>query len=1268
MKRLCIAFAAAVAVGCAVAETVYWTKINAASGTDDDAQWGIPGNWTDESGAPLSVAPTNGTHDIKIPALPSNHDGSRREINTGALSGNDGNVYITYPAVNPSIVSIGASNDVYDTWLWTVNIADRVNGNRHTPFVRFFSVADPNGFEGCWTTDDSKSTLELRAAADFVPTLHSLDATCRPYIRVPDSGTAGAIASMSKPGTVSKDGDGELRVATTLGEDSRFTVEKGTLTLEGGDADAEVAALLKTAALHLDATRSDTFKTEKKITDGEEYTIVKEWHDVNGNGNYAYHETYSSSSVYFYPYSHGAFISPATSPTGLPLVDFGSHCKDEGRFGPSNCWLRLSSAVKDPLEVFYAVQTPGGTGGCTILGSHDESGLAFLVERGSTKLFCDYSAGSIGRNGDIMINGRSVPFAETKNYTSSTLTNVSVISIAVRPGAKVGLLGSDRHYVSRSGGSRLGEVLLFTNQLTRAQRVRISRYLTRRWVTGEAEELDADAVIMKTSDGGIGVGNGRKARVGVVKASGKRLRKTGGGMLEVGLLEPQDAVVEIEDGAVSFAAGQEPAVGAPAENPYIWLDANKTATLVQKEFDGSDNVYVSEWKDCRADCEVKALAISNAPPRMPYLVSDIGNGRGAGVSLGKKGNTTQSWFALPTWGKDGIYGSGNPVTGDTYAGFIVLRMNELNNPNNIFGSSTMQMMRASYIYLLASKYCDSKSPSAFWSINGVPVDPWEDVSVKINQTNDVVLVSFRSLSPLTVNAITKDRKNMQHPSAGGMTIGEFITYHRKLSREEFIATEAYLLEKWLGVEHPVRRSAATSMTFAFADEAAMRLHGENDLSLKAARGGDGNLVKTGSGSVATEVPVDPGSVSESISVEDGGFEADISIAGRAYFHFDASRPETLDTYAGEDGKTYVKSWHDLSTNGLFACSTKYHPTSPYPKFVISDPTLKAVEMPDGQTRNVIDFGAVCNTSWTEDKKPGDSASVYFSRSFAGAIAVQEKVREIYIIQTSSDNNAHFIGHYKGDATKPENGSLYFQRGGTGIFYPTYTSSRIQDGYIALDRTPRAVSYALPKNTWCLVSVGATDSVIVDSFMHDRNCNAGGGSIAEVIAFDFALTPTQRAALEQRLMRKWGIGNELPPLVESKSVFVSDGASLAVGDNTLKTSALGGGGTLSAAGVAVADGGTLSFSYRSKDDVDAFHVDGAFRLEGSCTVKVDVKDISAVGEGVYTLLSATGGIEGSDLDRLVLSADFGRRWKAHLFLRGGSLCLRVIPKGFSLIVR
>ncbi|MBO7206385.1 MAG: hypothetical protein J6W10_02095, partial [Kiritimatiellae bacterium] len=68
VKRSFVALVAALSFGGAVAETVYWTKTNAASGTDDDAQWGIPENWLDESGAPLSVAPTNGTHDIKIPA------------------------------------------------------------------------------------------------------------------------------------------------------------------------------------------------------------------------------------------------------------------------------------------------------------------------------------------------------------------------------------------------------------------------------------------------------------------------------------------------------------------------------------------------------------------------------------------------------------------------------------------------------------------------------------------------------------------------------------------------------------------------------------------------------------------------------------------------------------------------------------------------------------------------------------------------------------------------------------------------------------------------------------------------------------------------------------------------------------------------------------------------------------------------------------------------------------------------------------------------
>jgi hypothetical protein len=199
-------------------------------------------------------------------------------------------------------------------------------------------------------------------------------------------------------------------------------------------------------------------------------------------------------------------------------------------------------------------------------------------------------------------------------------------------------------------------------------------------------------------------------------------------------------------------------------------------------------------------------------------------------------------------------------------------------------------------------------------------------------------------------------------------------------------------------------------------------------------------------------------------------------------------------------------------------------------------------------------------------------------------------------------------------------------------------------------------------------VGATDYVTVDSFMHDRNCNAGGGSIAEVIAFDFELTAAQRAALEQRLMRKWGIGNEQPPLVASGSVHVADGASLALGDNMLETKSLGGGGTLSVSEVAVEDGGTLSFAYRGGDDIDSLKVQGALEFAGACTVNVVAEDVNAVKEGRYMLLSATNGIEGLDLSNFVLSADFGARWKTNLFLRDGALWLRVVPKGFSVIVR
>lgn len=1277
-KLLCVV---ALVAGLALplrADVAIWTNMvksayaGIAETTNPNAMWGAPGNWTDANGVALEVAPTNGTHDIRLPAITA--DGSTFTIYTGCLSGSNADTYLGYPAVNPSILSIGPTGGVWDTWRWIIEHPSMTSQYRQPGFKRVFTIADASGFDGYWSSAQAEAVYELSATESIVPYMSSLSAKCRPYVRVPSDGTTARLGAVHTAGTVSKLGDGELKVGATLGENTRFTVDAGTLTIEGTNP-SEIEELFGKAALHLDATKTDTIQTMSKVTDGVEYQIVTNWVDVNGGGIAGQYEKFTSDSEYYFPYSHGAFISSVKSPTGLPLVDFGSHVRDEGRFGPSNCWLKLNKEINDPTAVFYAVQTPGGASGRSILGTVRDTGYAFLTEASDPRLFANYYAGEIACNGDIMINGEHVAYDDTAKYTKSVLTNVSVVSVAVKPGAIIGIIGADRHYTSRSCGSRIGELLVFTNALTRTERVRISQYLTRKWVTGETSSLDANAVVLNGSSSTVSVPDGREARVGEVVAEKGVLTKKGGGKLVVGDIGSDRLKVCVEDGSIAFAAPTTVDDSAPAADPYVWLDANDAAKMDTKTFDGDERTYVSHWRDHRDGVDVTAIAISNSLPRMPWIVQDIGNGRGAGVNLGYF-RTSQSHFILPTWGADGEYGSGNEVVNDTYAGFIVYRNNERGNGVNLFGSSNMDMMRNSG-RLLSATYIAPKSPSAFWSVNGKAVDPIANMMDVLDYTNDVIVVAFRSVNPLTVNAIAKDRKGQsQEASAGRITVGEFITYHRPLSADEFRATEAYLMKKWLGKSHP--SVVAPNLSFEFSRKADSVLDSDADFDTYVMAGGSGSIVKRGDGAVSA---ISDSDVTDRVSVENGSLALKIgtSLDSKAIFHFDASMENSFSTYVGDDGKTYITSWSDISTNGLSAYSTKYHPVYGFGgkqeyQFVCTNPTLDMVMMPDGVSRRVVNFGGLRNTA-AQQETGKDSSSLYFTRANGNLnTEIQDRVREIYVVQRFNEAaaqgySAHFIGDLHGQSITAESGNSWLMRGDNKVFNTTYTSLAVQNGYLALDRETIKASDFLPEG-WHLMSVGATGNVSVDSMMHDRNCNAGGGWIAEMVAFDFELTAEQRSALERHLMCKWGIGNEVQPVHSMDTILVSNGSSLnlaCVGSVVVST--LGGGGNLAAGSLSMAQGGSLSFEYRGADDVDHLEVEGQVDLSLLSSVKVDVADGAKVEAGDWLVLSASAGIVGLDLSKVKLEfASLPTRLKASIYMKDGKLWLRVSRVGTIVIMR
>ncbi len=333
-------------------------------------------------------------------------------------------------------------------------------------------------------------------------------------------------------------------------------------------------------------------------------------------------------------------------------------------------------------------------------------------------------------------------------------------------------------------------------------------------------------------------------------------------------------------------------------------------------------------------------------------------------------------------------------------------------------------------------------------------------------------------------------------------------------------------------------------------------------------------------------------------------------------------------------------------------------------------------MPDGVERTVVDFGGYRNTRDQQPDSP-DASSIYFARTMyaSGYPSAVTNVREIYVVNkinhrlynNAAQPGAHIIGNLSGGAPAAATSTIYM-RGGSTAFSTSYTSHYVQEGYLATNRVAITASTRLTED-WQLMSVGATGYTRVDSIMQDRNCNAGGGCVAEMIAFDFELTAAERTALEQSLMRKWGIGSEAPPTLPTDAVNVAAGASLDVGDCTLTTDTLGGGGALTATAVALADGADLSFTYRSAADVDHLTVNGTISLAGGATVHVTVAESAVVEEGEWPLLSATGGITGLDLASVTFDSGFAAtRWVANLFVRDGALWLRVQPKGTIILLR
>ena len=1214
----------------------------------DTAQWGHEGNWTNSAGEVVALAPTNG-EDIAFGPLESlATEWSRKKASVTnkiwpivTLSTGKAKSSATreYPAVDPTVGFVGG----VDTERYTIQHTEFTTSDKYMqPDARTMTVDDASGFLGFWTTQAPKATFKLNATAERETKMSALSTTARPYVNVATVGAKATIDKLYGSGALNKTGNGTLAVNSFGGGEVKVFVEAGTLELTG-EGETTLSDLLARAALHLDASDDTTLvKTNADaygVVDGRTY--ITRWYDVRRNGKYADKSSYTSpTSATNVRYPNWPFVSAAMSDTGLPLVDFGrSLVNPADTTSPTNCCMVLSESISG-REFFGVMSFPSGAGGASIAGdmAHGEHPFMCIANTDYPhRIFNQQYASPALWNGDIAVNGIKRLWSQAYIGTDD-FKDVFVLSCGALAPVNFDMLGSDSYHKERTGNVRFGEILVYTNVLTHAERAMVNAYLNRRW-RNDGRDGNLAAAVMKNSTK-ISVPEGRTAKVEDVvlldtvssgnPSSDKTLRKEGGGSLVVGRLHPADAKLVVNGGKVEFAGQTPVGTSAPAADPALWLDASSASSLVTNVVDGV--AQVETWRDRRAEYASSRNGVSQGSGRAAVVAAGC-NGLDT-LDFGPYGSALGAWMRL--------------TQKNAKAVFIVMKQKQ--RGLTYFGSSSMDFYPASG-YILSTSYAQQYTPGAMWTIDGTPTDPWiQTVGSYTKMISGYHVVGFSCSEDADVWNLASDRGNST--GGGGVYIGEAIYYDRELTPTERRQTEAYLMKKWLNEDHPAN-TVQTVASMTVVDGEPIRLGTDGQLTIASISGGDGSLAKDGSGDIVVNATVP---ISGDVVVNGGSLtipgEFDWNAA--ALYRFDASDLSTLVTNDTVNGVTHVVSWSDPRGNGKTANACIDASLSP------AYPTLQSVETRTGVTRTVVDFGA-----FSEDGGTIDPTSAAMRMNCTNGIrtafcifadAHDSKRATIFsaLATTTTDS-----------MTRGPNGSLVAADGSSPASCSVARNSKyFLDGSSTSWNTVPSAGYHLG-----VINVPSNLNQYpqsVSAFANQLKIHAGGICIGEQVGFSKRLTDGERDFVAAVLMEKW-FGTDSPAWTTTvRSLSLANGAAFDMTGShaNLVITDFTGSGSVGVASAEIVD--SLSFEWRAEDDHDSVAFSGSLTIADGATVSVSLAaGAKFVAGRPYTLVSA----EELDVDvpALVLETDIPQKYSPGLRRVGDSLVLTSLKQGFNLIV-
>ena len=669
----------------------------------------------------------------------------------------------------------------------------------------------------------------------------------------PESGTA-AIANIALAAGATLELDGDLKVTGNITAGNGATL-KGSgrlllsfshgdlsgLKVEGG-AIVAVAAQVATGtpiyapptpsvpgnpAFWVDSSQGLVFASGDASTPG---STISRWNDRRGTGA-GYMFATNVASVY---------PTMQTNTFGKPYVDIAhfTATKDEIDKTAALVWNVPLSNIRH----VFLVQEVSNTGGL-ILGSsqristHDFNRKVADQANAYSRILSN-NAGDCVRYADAWFNG--IPFT-TYNWETAypyagnaTVSKPILVEFRMSSNAEADCFGFGNLEDNNNGYKQIYECIVYTNDLTETERLNVVEYLMYGQMRAHANygHLDKLGNRLPALDAslhrGYAVENGDISAADTISGTGT-FEKSGAGELYLDDCFATNLDVRVLEGTLSVRSVKAEADNLPV-SPVIHLDASDVSTTDAGSNGGNAITQIADRRGAGYP-----VAVCRKAGTLP-LAATVGVGGKTMIDFGDYEENYGQALQLKTDGTNARYvtmRTALAVIGTSKGGgFLAGDLSASRNYNQMGGlwrdaSAYSNPVISSNISRPACVKSNKKS-AVRWRINGSDIaDP-----TATGFSGGYDLVSMACIEDFGMDGLGACHYGKR---TGGQEFGEELFFDETLSQEQVLEIEAYLNEKWFGVQTAGYRGSALK-SLDVASGATVAVCGDSPLRVSSLSG------------------------------------------------------------------------------------------------------------------------------------------------------------------------------------------------------------------------------------------------------------------------------------------------------------------------------------------------------------------------------------------------------------------------------------------------